>query len=62
MLSSCLAMPREGRLEQVFHIFAYLKGKHNTEMIFDPSIPDVDESLFPKRIGLALFMQQVIVN
>jgi hypothetical protein len=49
MLSSCLAMPREGHLEQVFHIFACLKGKHNTEMIFDPSIPEIDESLFPKE-------------
>jgi hypothetical protein len=49
MLSSCLAMPREGHLEHVFHIFAYLKGKHNTEMIFNPSIPDIDESLFPKE-------------
>ena len=49
MLSSCLAMPREGHLEQVFHIFAYLKGKHNTEMIFDPSLPEIDESLFPKE-------------
>jgi hypothetical protein len=49
MLSSCLAMPREGHLEQVFHIFAYLKGKHNTEMIFDPSIPEIDGSLSPKE-------------
>jgi hypothetical protein len=49
ILSSCLAMPREGHLEQLFHIFAYLKGKHNTEMIFDPSIPDIDENLFPKE-------------
>jgi hypothetical protein len=49
MLSSCLALPREGHLVQLFHIFAYLKGKHNTEMIFDPSIPIIDESLFPKE-------------
>jgi hypothetical protein len=49
MLSSCLALPREGHLEQLFHIFAYLKGKHNTEMIFDPSIPDIDENLFPQE-------------
>jgi len=49
MLSSCLAMPRDSHLEQVFHIFAYLKGKHNTEMIFDPSIPEIDGSLSPKE-------------
>jgi hypothetical protein len=49
MLSSCLALPREGHLEQLFHIFAYLKGKHNTEMTFDPSLPVIEESLFPKE-------------
>ena len=31
-------------------MFAYLKLKHNLEMIFDPSKPgDIDESLFPKE-------------
>jgi hypothetical protein len=49
MLSSCLALPREGHLEQLFHIFAHLKGKHNTEMIFDPSAPEIEEHLFPKE-------------
>jgi hypothetical protein len=42
-------MPREGHLKQVFHILAYLKGKNNTEMIFDPSIPEIDGSLSPKE-------------
>ena len=28
MMSSHMAMPREGHLEQVFHIFAYLKKFH----------------------------------
>jgi hypothetical protein len=49
MVSSCLAMPREGNLKLVFHIFAYLKREHNTEMIFDPSIPEIDGSLSPKE-------------
>ena len=47
MMASCMAMPRQGHLEQLFHIFAYLKNKHNSQMIFDPSDPNVDESLFP---------------
>ena len=47
MLASCMALPRKGHLEQVFHIFAYLKNKHNSEMVFDPSDPDIDESMFP---------------
>jgi hypothetical protein len=46
MLSSHLAMPREGHLEAVFHIFAYLKKRHNTRMVFDPTYPNIDLSRF----------------
>ena len=49
MLASCMAMPRQGHLEQLFHIFAYLKAKHNVEMVFYPSEPEIDESLFEKQ-------------
>jgi len=39
-------------LEQLFHIFAYLKAKHNAaEMVFDPSKAEIDESLFEKQEG-----------
>ena len=44
MLSSHMAMPREGHLEQIFHIFAYLNKYHNTELVLDPSDPVIDES------------------
>ena len=47
VLSSHLALPREGHLEAVYHIYAYLKKKHNTRMVFDPSYPAIDESNFP---------------
>ena len=33
-------MPIEGHLNQLLHIFSYLKKHHNTEMVFDPSGPD----------------------
>ena len=46
MISSCLTMPREGHLHQVFHIFAYLKKHHNTEMVFDISVPNFDAHKF----------------
>ena len=49
MMSSHLALPREGHLEQLFHIFAYLKTHVNTEMVFDPSDPAIDESLFQEQ-------------
>ena len=49
MMSSHLALPREGRLAQVFHIFAYLKKHHNSALVFDPSYPDVNIDTYPKH-------------
>ena len=46
MMASFLAMSREGHLENVFHMFAYLKIKHNSRMVFDPSYPEIDLSSF----------------
>ena len=48
-LSSQLALPREGHLEAVYGIYAYLKYKNNTMMLFDPTYPEIDYSAFPKR-------------
>ena len=42
MLSSHLAMPREGNFQELLHIFFYLKKHMNSEMVFDPSDPDVN--------------------
>ena len=49
IVSSHLALPREGHLQQLFHIFAYLKQNHNSEMIFDPIDPVINESLFDRK-------------
>ena len=46
ILATHLALPREGHLDALFHIFAYLKGKHNTRMVFDPTYPEVDMRVF----------------
>ena len=46
MMTSCMAMSRVGHLDQLFHIFAFLKNKHNSEMVFDPSPIDIDEAIF----------------
>ena len=42
MLASCMALPREGNLQQLFHVFAYLKNKHNARLVFDPTYPDIN--------------------
>ena len=49
MISSHLALPREGHLAQVIHIFAYLKKHHNPDPVFDPSYPNVNIDIFPKH-------------
>ena len=46
MMSSHLALPREGHLEQVLHIFGYLKKYHNGTLVYDPSEPEIDENKF----------------
>ena len=48
MMSSHLALPREGHLECLYHIFAYLKKYHNSEMVYDPTEPVIDERAFKK--------------
>ena len=49
MMSFHLAMPRKGHLDQVLHIFAYLRKYHNTELVYDPSDPVVEQDVFERR-------------
>jgi hypothetical protein len=46
LLASAMAMPREGHLDVVFHVFVYLKGKHNACQVFDLTYPEIDEASF----------------
>jgi hypothetical protein len=47
MLSSYLACPRKGHLENALHVIGYLQLKHNLWLIFDPTYPDIDQTAFP---------------
>ena len=49
VLSSLLGISREGHFEELLHIFAYLKKHINSEMLFDPSIPDIDMNYFQRQ-------------
>ena len=49
MMSSHLALPRSGHLKQLYHMFAYLKKNHNSELVFDPSDPEIDASSFERQ-------------
>ena len=46
MLSSYQASPRVGHLQQVYHIFAFLKKNHKLTIYFNPEEPDIDPSWF----------------
>jgi hypothetical protein len=48
LLSSYLAMPQVGHLEQAFHIFRYLKTHPKRKIGFDPSHPEINENRFQK--------------
>ena len=49
MLSSYVALPREGHLQQVYHMMAYLKRFHNARLVMDPTYPDIEDDNFVER-------------
>eukprot|EP00957_Ditylum_brightwellii_P153226 11662452-Ditylum_brightwellii.AAC.1 len=49
LMSSHLAMPRKGHMAKVLEIFVHLMKYHNTELVFDPSNPVMDELVFEQR-------------
>ena len=46
IMSQYLANPREGHLEAVYHIFAFLKRHQKLKIVFDPKDVRIDESCF----------------
>ena len=48
-MASMMASPREGHLKQLYHMFAYLRNKHNSSLVLDPTEPDINDSDFPKE-------------
>jgi hypothetical protein len=44
MLAAHMVAPREGHLNSVFHVFAYLSSKHNARLIYDTSYPRIESN------------------
>ena len=42
-------MPREGHLQQLLHLFSYLKIHHNARIVFDTLYPDIYEEYFKRH-------------
>ena len=48
MLVSQMAIPIEGHLEEVLHVFAFIRQNYNTRMVFDPTYPAINVNDFKK--------------
>ena len=59
MLATHMAMPREGHLFAVFRVFAYLKLKHNSKLVYDPTIPGVNVNDFKVDVDWTPFYGKV---
>jgi hypothetical protein len=47
LLAQHLALPRLDHLDQVYHVFAYLKAHHHSRILLDDTKPHVDHFRFP---------------
>ena len=53
MMSTHMTLPRKGHLDQVLQIFGYLKKYHKTELVYDPSEPEIELPQFERRDWMA---------
>ena len=49
LMPSYLVLTREVHLEKLFHVFTYLKWKHRSRMVFDPTYPSIDNNDYHRR-------------
>ena len=50
ILSQYQALPREGHLEKLLHIWAFLKKNPKLTLYFDPACPTLDYCIFKTKI------------
>ena len=48
-MSSRVAFPRVGHLQNLLRIFGYLKKHHNAELVYDPSQQSLDQAGFDAK-------------
>ena len=46
MITSQMAITREGHLEAVLNLFVFICQKYNSRVVFDPTYPDTDMNDF----------------
>ncbi len=45
-MASQMALPREGHLDALLHMFGFLQICHNSQMAYDPLYPTIDMDIF----------------
>ena len=58
-LSSFMAMPLKGHLVNSLHVMSYLRIKHNSMLMLDPTYPDINYCDFRDREDLKAFYGDV---
>ena len=48
LLSSHVALPREGHLDVAVHTMAHVGQRYNSRLVYDPSYPETDDNIFKK--------------
>ena len=48
LLSSRVALPREGHLDAAMHAMAHVGQRYHPRFVYDPSYPEIDHSVFKK--------------
>ena len=48
LLSSHVALPREGHLDAVMHAMAHVGQRNNSRLVYDPMYSEIDHSVFMK--------------
>ena len=46
LLSSHVALPREGHLEAALHAMAHVSQRYNSKLVYDPFYPETYHSIF----------------
>ena len=49
MVASCVALPRIRYLDMVYYSFAHLQKYQNTEMVFNPTMLNINEADFERK-------------
>jgi hypothetical protein len=56
IFSTYLCLPREGHLDALFHVFAYLALYHSSRVVFDPTYPSFDMGAFIKTDWKSMYV------